>query len=347
MYAFLGFSTVVTLILLLPFRLKVGRILYLAYWLCLTFVFAIATQEFGYDTANYANFVELYWQEPIEPSLASYMSGSAMILIAKLTSGYNFAFTLILVSLIFVPLMFQREIYSLNFAAAIFPVAIFFALGNFKLGLSFPFIYGYFFFLSRSNLKVASVFLLGAVVMHPQNVILAAMTPLIFFINGVRLKLWHTVLVIFIFGGVAHYVLSRLDELPLFTRYFSDEVIPKHEMGAGARFQLIEAAYQTLFLSLLFLVRREFSSTRLIFIGCVAYHGMRLGLSLIPVLDANLVGRGLLPFMVLDIFVLARVFSSRGLDYRLVYGFQIMALTRLAATLWLGSLANAIETHLN
>jgi len=346
MYVFLAFSAVVALILLLPVKLNVGRPVYMAYWFCLISVFAIATQEFGYDTANYASIVELYWREPLELGFESYMSGSALVLIAKITSGYNVGFSAIVVLLSLLPLLFGRNPYSLSFSATVFPIVIFFALGNFKLGLSLPFIYGFFLSLSNSNWKLSGAFLMAAVVMHPQNVVLAGMLSLAIFTSAERIRASRVVALLVMLGGLAFYVLSNLDALPLFTRYFGDEVILADEMGGGAKFKFAEAAYQILFLALLYIGRRELAPLRVLFLGCVAYHSLRLGFSLLPVLDANLVGRGLLPFMILDIFVLARAFSVRTLDRRLIYGFQILALTRLVATLWSGSLRNAIDVHL-
>lgn len=345
MYAFLGFSAFVALILLLPVRLNMGRLGYLAYWLCLISVFATATQEFGYDTASYANMVELYWREPFAVDVGKYMSGSVLVLIAKITSGYNAMFSAIVVLLSLLPLIFLRKNYSLNFSATIFPIVIFFCLGNFKLGLSLPLIYGYIWYLSKSDWKVSAAFLVGAVLMHPQNVLLVGLMPLTFYTSVERIRPTTVVMLLAILLGAGFYVAANLESLTLFTRYFSEDVMSDDELGGGARFKLAEAVYQFLFIGLLFLGRREFSSSKLIFLGCSVYHGMRLVFSLVPVLDANLVGRGLLPFMILDLLILEIAFRSRTIDRRLLYSFQMLALIRLGATLWSGSLRNAIEQH--
>jgi hypothetical protein len=346
MYAFLAFSAVVALILLLPVKLSVGRPAYLAYWLSLIYVFAIATQAFGYDTESYAKMVELYWREPLDFDVGKYMSGTALILIAKMTSGYNAGFSAIVVLLSLLPLLLGRKAYSLSFAATVFPIVIFFALGNFKLGLSLPFIYGYFLSLSNSNWKLSSAFLMAAVLMHPQNVVLAGMIPLVIFTSGERIRASTFIALLVMLGGTVFYVVSNLDTLTLFTRYLTDDSLSDEELGGGAKFKLAEAGYQFLFLGLLFFGRRELSPFRILFLGCVSYHSIRLGFSLFPFLDPSLIGRGLLPFMILDILILERAFSLQTLNRRLIYGFQMLALTRLGATLWSGSLRNAIDQHL-
>jgi hypothetical protein len=340
---FLLFSSV---ILLLPININLGRFVYISYWACLITVFAIATQEFGYDTKAYANFVESNLNEPFSFSFPYYVANDILVAVGKITHGYNEYFSAIIIFLCLVPLIFLHTTYSLSFAVTILPTVIFFALGNYKLGLCLPLIYSYFICLENNNLRKASIFLFFAIIMHPQNVILVLILPLILCESEVKKKLTLTFASLVIIGVTGLFILGNLNSLDLFTRYFVENQFSEGGVNGVSQLKLAEAIFQIFFLYLLYLGRHHFSSINAIYISCVAYHVIRLFFSVFPVVSEYLIGRGLLPFLILDVILLERCYRQRNLSYKIIYSFQILSCLRLVGTFWSGSLRNAIDVHL-